>query len=121
MINTTIDGVLKGSWGSTQFSVFDDLRVSGQIEPSSDSVFTLGSSTLFWSILYADRWRMLSSGGDFAEIFATSSEMVFDVPSGDGFEWRINGIQVGSILSDGKYLEHASTCYIQIQFSTSIN
>ncbi len=103
VINTTIDGVLKGSWGSTQFTVFDDLRVSGQIEPSSDSVFTLGSSTLFWSILYADRWRMLSSGGDFAEIFATSSEMVFDVPSGDGFEWRINGAQVGSILSDGTW------------------
>jgi len=61
--------------------------IAADFDPASTSTYNLGSSSEVWAALFVDRVRFNAST---TFISFLSDQMVFELPSGDSFNWEVN-------------------------------
>lgn len=92
---------------ATSDSLTITARVSSDINPQSDINWLLGSEadTLAWLSVYASYYKFKGSGGTIgtstATIYHDGTRMSFNVPTGDNFQWYVNGSSIWTMEEDG--------------------
>ncbi|MCA9828555.1 MAG: hypothetical protein KC444_09270 [Nitrosopumilus sp.] len=118
-VSVTIDGIQKIGVSGSTISLADDVdlgflstdiitvngKIGSDVLPVDDGIQNLGGSSNYWNGIYSENYKIKGSGGDttasIRNIYATASEMIFNVPSGDGYKFKSNNVEILGISSTG--------------------
>jgi len=75
------------------------------LRPNANGSKELGTSSFFWDDVFSETFTLRGSGGNTTgaarTVYADTSDMIFNMPTDDGFSHSVNGIVV-SQLTDGE-------------------
>ena len=118
-ISNTFTGATN-SFAGTSFSVTASTIILGDVDtdsvsfvadinsdilPNTDVFWLLGNTVKYWLGVYSSYYEFKGSGGligtSAARIYHDSTNMTFNVPTGDGFSWYVNGSSIWTMETDG--------------------
>jgi len=92
-----------GGGANTALSNLASVAINTALLPNSDGALNLGSAAFAWNDVFAERYR-LEVGGSVTNsantIIADTGGMILNTPSGDRFEFNINGQPVGIAIDE---------------------
>ena len=77
--------------------------INQSLIPNADAVFDLGSVALTWFDVWMNQAEFTAVGVGTAgnrEIFGNTTGMIFNIPTGKNFVFRVNNVFVGEIAGD---------------------